>query len=216
MKRFQSCLNANSSNQFLYFRAIQGHSGDNAVDLELQDNVLLPKGFPEYIYHVGNASELSSTIRNELIPGRKHLKRGRQAVCFTTVNPMEDGNGMEKNSTRLDETEDRTMQEYTEALSKYSMLVQFEARSREKLANFTKHCHIQWFSTTLLLAACIEKAVCMKTLEELYQKIRLIPRVPRVVLKSNSQYGQQDLRSQTQYHFGTHQAIQKVTGGATP
>ena len=36
----------------------------------------------------------------------------------------------------------------------------------------------------------------MKTQEELYQKVRFTPRVPRVVLKSNSQYGQQDPQSQ--------------------
>ena len=47
-----------------------------------------------------------------------------------------------------------------------------------------------------LLVACIEKAVCMKTTEELYQKVRLTPRVPRVVLKSNSQYGLQDPQNQ--------------------
>ena len=47
-----------------------------------------------------------------------------------------------------------------------------------------------------LLAACIEKAVCMKTQDELYQKVRLTPRVTRVVLKLNSQFGHQDLQSQ--------------------
>ena len=47
-----------------------------------------------------------------------------------------------------------------------------------------------------LLTVCIEKAVCMKTQDELYQKVRLTPRLPRVVLKSNSQCGQQDLQSQ--------------------
>ena len=40
-------------------------------------------------------------------------------------------------------------------------------------------------------AACSEKAVCMKTQEELYQKVRLTGCV-----KSNSQCGQQDLRGQ--------------------
>ena len=88
-KRFQYCVNPNSSNQFQYLRAIQGHSGDNAVDPVLQDNVLLPKGFTECICHVGNASELNSEM--DLIPGGKSLKRGRQAVFFTTVNPMDDG-----------------------------------------------------------------------------------------------------------------------------
>ena len=93
-KIFQYCLNPNSSNQFLYLRAIQGHSGDNAVDPALQDNVLLPKGFTECIHHVGDANELNHMIRNGLIPGGKSLRRGRQAVFFTTVNPMEDENVM--------------------------------------------------------------------------------------------------------------------------
>ena len=63
-KRFQYCLNPNSSRHISYFRAIQGHSEriatdpeGIATDPELQDNVLLPKGFTEYI-HVGNVSEL--------------------------------------------------------------------------------------------------------------------------------------------------------------
>ena len=47
-----------------------------------------------------------------------------------------------------------------------------------------------------LPAICIEKALCVKTQEELYQKVRLTPRLPRVVLKVNSHSGQQDLRSQ--------------------
>ena len=46
-----------------------------------------------------------------------------------------------------------------------------------------------------LPAVCIEKAVCMKTKDELYQKVRLTPRLPRVV-KANSHSGQQDQRDQ--------------------
>ena len=42
-KIFQYCVNPNSSNQILYLRAIQGHSGDDAVDPAVQDNVLLPR-----------------------------------------------------------------------------------------------------------------------------------------------------------------------------
>ena len=78
----------------MYFRATQGHSGDNATDPALQDNVQLPKEFTEYIYHVGNASELNSIIRNGFIPEGKSLKRGTQAVFFSTVNPMDDGYGL--------------------------------------------------------------------------------------------------------------------------
>ena len=69
-KRFEQCFNPNSSRHFVYFRAIQGHSGSIAVDLELQDNFLLPEGFTEYICHVGNVSEVHSIIRSGLVlPG---------------------------------------------------------------------------------------------------------------------------------------------------
>ena len=118
-KRFQDCLNPNSSRHFLYFRAIKGHSGDNAIDLELQDNVLLPEGFVEYVCHVGNASEINSTNRSGLIPGGRSLKRGRQSVFCTFTNPMEDDN-TKKNLE-----------------PKYGILVQFKARSEERIAILT-------------------------------------------------------------------------------
>ena len=73
-KIFQCCVNPNSSNQLLYRRAIQGHS-DNAVDPALQHNVLLPKGITEYIYHVVNANELNSIIRNGLFQEDKPQER---------------------------------------------------------------------------------------------------------------------------------------------
>ena len=54
-KIFSYCLNPNRSNQLLYLRAIQGHSGESATDPALQDSILIPKGFIEYPYHVGYA-----------------------------------------------------------------------------------------------------------------------------------------------------------------
>ena len=100
-KRFQYCLNPNSSSHSVYLRAIQGHSGDNASDPELQDNVFLPEGFTECIFHVGNASGMNCTIRCGLIPGGRSLKRGRQSVFYTTVNPMADDNGMRETPRNL-------------------------------------------------------------------------------------------------------------------
>ena len=43
-----------------------------------------------------------------------------------------------------------------------------------------------------LPAICIEKAVCMKTKEELCHKVYQSPRLPRVILKPNSQSGKHD------------------------
>ena len=56
-KRFQYCVNPNYPQKFLYLRAIQGHSG-STINPALQDNVLLPESFTEYIHRVGNGKEL--------------------------------------------------------------------------------------------------------------------------------------------------------------
>ena len=72
---------------FLYLRAIQGHSGGEHSNPALQDNVLLPSDFAEYIHHVGSSHDMHS-IQSGLIPGGKDIKKGRQTVFFTAVNPM--------------------------------------------------------------------------------------------------------------------------------
>ena len=77
---------------FLYLRVIQGHSG-STNNLALQDNVLLPEGFTEYIYHVRNGKELRSIVNHGLIPGGVSLRTGTQAVFFTIVNPMDNQDG---------------------------------------------------------------------------------------------------------------------------
>ena len=135
-------MNPNSSDQFLYLGAIQGHSGDNAVDPALQDNVLLPKGFTEYIYHVGNANELNSIIRDGLIAGGTSLQRGRQAVFFTTVSPMEDVYGMEE--TPCDFTKPR-IAPYKNTWKRLQNTV-FWCKlllAQRKAFNFTRHGHMQ-------------------------------------------------------------------------
>ena len=50
-RRFQYCTDA--SGIIVYLRALQGYSGRNLVDPSIQDNVLIPSGFFQYIYHIG-------------------------------------------------------------------------------------------------------------------------------------------------------------------
>ena len=116
-QRFQNCLNPDSSKHISKIRANQGHSGGIAIDPELQDNVLLPEGLTENIYHVGNISDMHSIIRSGLIPRGRSLKRGRQSVFFTFVNPMEDDTGTEETSWRLDKAKDRSIQKNLETSS---------------------------------------------------------------------------------------------------
>ena len=54
-----------------------------------------------------------------------------------------------ENSTRSKETKDRAIQEYLETPSKYRILVQFEARSRERLAIFQTRSHAVVLYNTL-------------------------------------------------------------------
>ena len=164
-KRFQHCLNPNSSKHFLYFRAIQGHSGGNLVDLVLQDNVLL-------------WDEIYSITRSGLIPGGESFKRNRQSDGRRSKNG--------RSSIRFRQTKDRTIQKYLETSSKQSVLVQFKARTEERIAVHQTRSHAIVFCNTPP-AIGIEEAVCMKTKEELYQKVCQSPRLPRVMLKPNSQ-----------------------------
>ena len=133
-KRFQYCLNPKYSKHFLYFRGIQAHSGGTLVDPALQDNVLLPDDFAEYIYNIGNAHDMHSIIQGGLIPGGKSLKRDRQSVCFTAVNPNVRQSRSGRRSIRSGTNPELRCTKNTWSLPNYSVLVQSEARSKKRIA----------------------------------------------------------------------------------
>ena len=66
-RRYQYCTD--DSGIIICFRALQGHSGRNLIDLSLQDNVIIQSGFFQHFYHIGCAFNLHSIINNGLIPG---------------------------------------------------------------------------------------------------------------------------------------------------
>ena len=86
-ERFQYCTDP-SGQEILYLRALQGHSRRKSTDPSLQDNVLIPNNFFEYIYHVGGAVNLHTITSSRLIAGGQNSSRDRQTVFFTAVNPM--------------------------------------------------------------------------------------------------------------------------------
>ena len=86
-KRFRYCTDP-LGQEILYLRALQGHSGRNPIDPTLQDNVLIPNNFFEYIYHIGCAINLHSITNSGLIAGGQNSSKERQTVFFTAVNPM--------------------------------------------------------------------------------------------------------------------------------
>ena len=90
--RWKSCLEAgggsNNSGRILYFRALQGHSGNNLIDPTLQDNVVIGSGIFHCIYHIGCAFNLHSISNNGLIPGGQDSSR-RQTVFFLPIDPRD-------------------------------------------------------------------------------------------------------------------------------
>ena len=76
-KRFQYCTDS-SGQEMHCLRALQGHSGSNPIDPSLQDNVLIPNNFFEYIYHIGCAVNLHTITNSGLIPGGQNSSRDRQ------------------------------------------------------------------------------------------------------------------------------------------
>ena len=105
-KRFQYGLKPNCPEKLMYLRAIQGHSGkaysgNTRINPALQDNVLLPKDFTKFFYHVRNGKELRSKVRNGLVPGGFSTKTGRRAVFFTVENPMDDEQGFRETFCEL-------------------------------------------------------------------------------------------------------------------
>ena len=87
-KRFKYCTDP-SGQEFLYLRALPGHSGRNLIVPSLQGNVLIPNNLFEYIYPIGCAVNLQSITNSGLIAGGQNSSRDRQTVFFTSVNPMD-------------------------------------------------------------------------------------------------------------------------------
>ena len=203
-RRLQCCVNPNSSKHFLYFRAIQGHSGGTLVHPTLQDNVLLLDDFAEHIYHIGIAIHHQKLIN----PRKRSLKKDRQSVFFTAVNPMDDTSRSGRSPIRSGQTQNRSVQKYVDNSPKYSILVQFEARSKKRIAVLSNSiaCNRSQYTTCDLC----EKVVYVKTGEELHCKVHQSPRLPRVVLTPNSQHGRQDPPNTDETKSADHQSEQSV------
>ena len=132
-KRFQYCLNFNSSVLFVYFRTIQGHSGGTLVDPTLQDNVPLPDDFDEY--NLPRRERARHALHNPgRIDSRRKVSRGQAVSVFHSSEPHVRQSRSGRNSKRSGQTQIYGVQIYLENSPKYSNLVQSEARSKKNSA----------------------------------------------------------------------------------
>ena len=156
-KKVQYCTDP-LGQEILYLRALQGHSGRNPIDPTLQDIVLIPNNFFEYIYHIGCAVNL-------------------QTVFCTAVNPMlkshKDPQELDLTKLRLASYKQKKWKRHQDTV----YWVEKQLAQRKGLKFYQTRCNAIIFYGTLP-AYCISKVVVMKSGEIIYEKVYMSPRPP--------------------------------------
>ena len=174
-KRFQYCTDP-SGQELLYLRALQGHSGRNPIDPSLQDNVLIPNIFFEYVYHIGCAVNLHSITNSGLTAGGQNSFRDRQTVFFTAVNPMHKNHPDPK---ELDLTKPRlaSYQKKWKVHQDTVFWVDTQLAQGKGLKFYQTRSNGDILYDTVP-AYCISRAIAMKSEEVKNQKAYVSPRPP--------------------------------------
>ena len=173
-KRYQYCNNV--SGIIVYLRAFQGHSGRNLIDPSLQDNVIIPSNFFQYIYHVGCAIKSHSIINSGLIPGGQNSSK-RQTVFFLPIDPRDkehkDPDKIDFNVPRHAHYMHKEWKKHQDAV--YWVDVNLAIQKGLKFYQ-TRSDAIILHGT--LPAYCIPKVVRMETGEVIFEKVYMSPRLP--------------------------------------
>ena len=173
-RRFQYCTD--SSGIIVYFRALQGHSGRNLIDLSLQDNMVIQSNFFQYIYHVGCAINLYSIISSGLIPGGQSLSK-RQTVFFLLVDPRDKEH---KDPEKIDLNVPRRAQYLHNAWKRHLdqvYWVDINLAITKGLKFYQTRSNAIILQETLP-ACCIPKVVRMETGEVKNEQVYMSPRPP--------------------------------------
>ena len=160
----------------MYFRALQGHSGRSIIDPTLQDNVIIPDGFFQYIFHVGCAINLHSIINSGLILGGQNLSK-RQTVFLLLVDPMDEN---DKDPVAIDLNAPRHPQYLHNAWKEHQNTVYWvdiNLALKKGLKFYQTRSNAIILHETLP-AYCIPKVVRMETGEVIYEKVYASPRPP--------------------------------------
>ena len=163
----------------MYLRALQGHSGRSLIDPTSQDNVVIPSGFFQYIYHVGCAINLHSIVNSGLIPGGQSLSN-RQTVFLLLVNPMD-----------KEHKDPETIDLKTPRLARYMHKAWKKHQNTENWVdiNLALKKGLKFYQTRsngiipheTLPACCISKVVRMETRDVIYEKVYASPRPPPMI-----------------------------------
>ena len=143
------------------------------MDPTLKDNVLIPDDLTEYIYHIGNVTDMHSITNSGPIPGGKRLRKERQCVFFTAVNSMDEHRFPENARHELDKA--RIVAYNNEWKVRQTYLVQPETCSQERNCSSIKPDRTQSSCSTLHLRFALRKVEYRKTGEDLYSAVYKSP-----------------------------------------
>ena len=189
-RRFQYCPDYLGS--IIYLRALQGHSGNSIIDLEMQDHVLITPGIFTYIYHVGSNFSISSILSNGLIPGGQELN-GRQSVYVLPIDPRDEDH---QDPEIIDYSVPRRARYLQKSWKRHQDTVFWididQGIIKEGLRFYqTKSNAI--ILQGVLPPSCIVKAERLKGGELLYTKQYLSPRPPpKIVLRNDLDWTKRD------------------------
>ena len=173
-KRFQYC--PDFAGTIVYLRALQGHSGRNLIDPSLQDNIVIPSKFFQYIYHVGCAINLHSIISSGLIPGGQNSSK-RQTVFFLLVDPMDKSH---KDPDEIDLNVPRRAQDLHKAWKRHQDAehwVDINLALKKGLTFYQTRSNAIILQETLP-AYCMPKVVRMETGKVICEKVYISPQPP--------------------------------------
>ena len=184
IRKYFNIVLIHQDKKFFISELFQGHSGRNLSDPSLQDNVLIPNGFFEYIYHIGCGINLHSIVNSGLIPGGSNWSK-RQTVFFTSVDPMnkehKDPDVINLDAPRLAWYKQKVWKKHQNTV--YWVHIKLAQKKGFKFYQ-TRSNAIILYDT--LPAYCIPKAIMMGSGEVIYEKGYESPRLPpKISFKGN-------------------------------
>ena len=189
-RRFQYCPDYLGS--IIYLRALQGHSGDSIIDLEMQDHVLITPGIFPYIYHVGSNFSISSILSNGLIPGGQELN-GRQSVYFLPIDPRDEDHQDPENIDYSVPRRARYMQKSWKRHQDTVFWIDIDQGIIKEGLRFYQTKSNAIILQGVLPPSCIVKAERLKGGELLYTRQYLSPRPPpKISLRNDLDWTKRD------------------------
>ena len=211
-RRYQYC--SDSLGSIIYLRALQGHSGDNIIDLAMQDHVLIAPGVFPYNYHVGSNFNISSILSNGLILGGQKLST-RQSVFFLLVDPRDENHRDPENIDYSVPRRARYVQNIWKRHQDTVFWIDIDLGIIKEGLKFYQTRSNAIILQGVLPPSCIVRAERLKGGEPLYKRQYLSPRPPpKISLRHDLNWtrGNDDLGS-TVEHRPVGKLVQQSLGG---